>query len=55
MRRALAILLAFSRDTGHEHPHLRLVFGNYSLLLAAQGQTEAEIKSRLTTLIGPAE
>ena len=43
MRRALAIFLAFQRDTGHAHPHRDAAIANYRGLLAAMGKTEAEI------------
>jgi hypothetical protein len=33
MRRALTALLKFTRTTGHMHPHIRSVFGNYAGLL----------------------
>lgn len=50
MRRALLILLDFTRRTGHEHPNLQVVRKNYRALLAAMGQPEAEIEARLAQL-----
>ena len=50
MYRALAIFLAFQRDTGHAHTHRDAVIGNYTRLLAAMGRSEAEIKAALATL-----
>ena len=50
MRRALAIFLAFQRDTGHAHPHRDAVIANYAALLAAMGKTEADINSALMAL-----
>ncbi len=50
MRRALAIFLAFQRDTGHAHPHRDAAIANYTGLLAAMGKTEAEIKATLVAL-----
>ena len=43
MRRALVILLEFTRRTGHEHPNRRAVVANYASLLQAMGRSEAEI------------
>ena len=50
MRRALAIFLAFQRDTGHAHPHRDAVTANYRGLLAAMGKSEAEIDAELAAL-----
>ena len=49
-RRALAIFLAFQRDTGHAHPHRDAAIGNYAGLLAAMGQSEPEIEATLAAL-----
>jgi tetratricopeptide (TPR) repeat protein len=51
-RRTVLIFLAFTRDTGHEHPHLRAAIGNYLGLLLAQTEDPAEIAPRLASL-GP--
>ena len=40
MRRALVILLAFTRATGHRHLNLRTVFANYLRLLSADPPPE---------------
>ncbi len=40
IRRALVILLAFTRDTGHRHLNLRTVFANYRGLLSADAPSE---------------
>ncbi len=50
MRRALAIFLAFQRDTGHVHPHRDAVTANYRGLLAAMGKSEAAIDAELAAL-----
>ncbi len=50
MRRALAILLAFQRDTGHAHPHRDAAIGNYTGLLAAMGQSEAQVAAAIAAL-----
>ncbi|SMF96704.1 Tetratricopeptide repeat-containing protein [Methylomagnum ishizawai] len=47
MRRALVIFLLFTRATGHEHPGLRKVFGNYRQLLLAQHLPAPQIQTRL--------
>ena len=52
MRRALLIFLNFTRNTGHQHPHLQAAFGNYYGLLQSMGRTEAEIGECLLSL-GP--
>jgi hypothetical protein len=52
-RRCLEILLGFTRSTGREHPHLRVVIENYRGLLQAMGQGEAEIKARLEEIGHP--
>jgi len=55
MRRALAIFLAFQRDTGHAHPHRDAAIRNYAGLLTAMGRTEADIAAALAALHGEAE
>ena len=50
MRRMLAIFLTFQRDTGHAHPHRDAAIRNYTRLLAAMGQGEAEIAAVITAL-----
>ncbi len=46
------IFLAFTRDTGHRHPHLRTAFANYLAPLLAATPDPAEIAPRLASL-GP--
>jgi tetratricopeptide (TPR) repeat protein len=55
MRRVLAILLDFTRRTGHEHPHLRDAFDNYARLLLAMGKPGAEITAAIEALVRPPE
>ncbi|WP_295427851.1 hypothetical protein [uncultured Thiodictyon sp.] len=50
LRRALLILLAFTRTTGHAHPHLRLFLANYRSPLAAWSPDPAESARRLADL-----
>ncbi len=52
-RRHLEIFLQFTLKTGHEHPHLRAAINNYTGLLAAMGQGEAEIQARLEEIGHP--
>ena len=52
MRRALAIFVAFARNTGHEHPHLRAAIGNYAGLLEAMGKSESEIEAAIESVLG---
>jgi hypothetical protein len=47
MRRAIEIYLKFTRETGHEHPNLRAVFGNYEGLLQQMGYSEEQVRARL--------
>ena len=42
MRRALAILLNFTRSTGHRHPNLETIANNYCALLIDMGKTREE-------------
>ena len=60
MRRALIIWLAFNRDTGHPHPHLRVGLGNYLALLSARGLGPEAIGEHVAALfteagLGPAQ
>jgi len=50
MRRACLILLAFTRTTGHTHPHLRKGLANYRSLLAACSPDPAAAARRLADL-----
>ena len=51
MRRAVIAILNFTRKTGHEHPHLSQVLGNYAGLLAEMGLPEEEVQARLNSLL----
>ena len=50
MRRHWEIFLKFTRATGHRHPHLKAVTGNYVGLLTAMGCTEDEALRKLREL-----
>jgi tetratricopeptide (TPR) repeat protein len=52
-RRVVAILLAFQRDTGHAHPHRDTAIASYAALLAAMGNTEADINATLRVKPAP--
>ena len=52
MRRGLLIYFSFTRNTGHIHPHLPTVLGNYRRLLQALAIAETDLKARLLSL-GP--
>jgi len=51
MRRQVEIFLIFTRDTGHQHPHLQGAIGNYASLLLAMGISKSEIGQRLNDLV----
>ena len=53
MRRALAILIAFSQQEGYQHPHLEAAFGNYNSLLKDMNLPESEIEAKLQSLLPP--
>ncbi len=44
------ILLQFTRQTGHPHPHLEAVINNYTGLLVQMGYREDEVAARLKNL-----
>ncbi|MEX2016464.1 MAG: tetratricopeptide repeat protein, partial [Candidatus Hydrogenedentales bacterium] len=46
-RRACAIRLLFTAETGHEHPNLRTAVGNYAICLLELGNSEAEVAAHL--------
>jgi len=46
----LPILLKFTRDTGHPHPHVQAAFGNYRELLGAMALAEEELGQRIVAL-----
>jgi hypothetical protein len=50
MRRALEIILNFTRATGHSHPHLQIVADNYAALLEAMGRSRKQILATLSKL-----
>ena len=50
MRRAVAILLIFTRSSGHLHANLRPAFGYYHFLLVALSLGEEEIRKRIAEL-----
>jgi len=52
LRRGLEILVAFTRATRHQHPHLQAVVDNYIDLLRALGRSKAQIRATLRAL-GP--
>jgi tetratricopeptide (TPR) repeat protein len=49
-QQAVAILLAYARRTGHQHPHLRTALANYRGILQALGRSSADIQERLDGL-----
>ena len=49
-RRGLIILINFRRRTGHEHPNLRIVLGNYRVSLQVLGKTPDQIEQQLDDL-----
>ena len=53
LRQALEIFLHFTAATGHEHPHLRTVIGNFSALLEAMGRSREEIEAQLKQIEKP--
>jgi len=50
MRRTLGIVLRFTRDTGHRHPHLDDAVGGYRLLLKETGRTEEQADEEISAL-----
>jgi tetratricopeptide (TPR) repeat protein len=50
MERHLVILLQFTRQTGHPHPHLNNAINNFAGLLTQLGQTKNQITARLQYL-----
>ena len=50
MRRALVIVLEFTRQTGHRHPHLEAAIKSYGGLLTEMGYSEDEVMERLKRL-----
>ena len=50
MKRLLLIILAFTRSTGHRHPHLKQACVNYRALLQAMDLGDTEIIQRFLSL-----
>jgi hypothetical protein len=50
MRRVLFILLAFTRVTGHLHPHMKQACVNYRTLLKAMDLSNEDVGQRLLSL-----
>lgn len=55
MRRALAMLLVFQHDTGQAHSHCGATTRDHVALLAAMGETLADIAATLSALRREAE
>ena len=51
--RYLEIFIEFTRETGHEHPHLRGALANYGSILKSLGLDAAATESRLRSLLKP--
>ena len=49
-RRGFEIFLAFTAQTGHEHPHLRAVLNNHSRLLIQSGRGEDKARAEIDAL-----
>ena len=45
------ILLKFTAETGHPHPHLQTAVRNYAGLLEAMGRSDAEVRQELTDVL----
>jgi tetratricopeptide (TPR) repeat protein len=50
MRRAFEILAEFTRDAGHEHPHLRVFTSDYANLLVHMGFTRDQALAKLNEI-----
>jgi tetratricopeptide (TPR) repeat protein len=50
-RRHLEIFLAFTAQTGHQHPHLLAALNNYLSLLLAAGRDEAQARAEIAALL----
>ena len=53
MRRVVEILLRFTAATGHQHPHLRTIIGNYEAMLQQMGYNQEQVKAELDKLGAP--
>ena len=47
MQRVLAIVIEFTRQTGHQHPHVETATKNYTILLSKMGYSKDQIDARL--------
>ncbi len=54
MRRTLEVFVKVTRATGHPHPDLESVLGNYHILLEEMGDTQAQVADKLNDLLAPA-
>ena len=54
-RQMVEILLLFTAQTGHEHPHLDAAFENYKGLLAAMGRDETAQQVEIDSVIESAK
>jgi hypothetical protein len=43
----VGVRIPFTRDGGHEHPHLRDAIGNYAALLQQMGNSDEQVRARL--------
>jgi len=50
MRRALTILVQFTRATGHPHPNWQAFVNNYRRLLEAMGRSHDQIRATLRVI-----
>ena len=50
MRRVVEIFARFTRDNGHQHPHLQQVITNYAVLLAELGFSLEEVHAKLNEI-----
>jgi len=50
MRRVVEIVLRFTHDTSHPHPHLQAAIENYASLLQAMGNSDENIRSIISEL-----
>ena len=50
MHRMVGIVLNFTRQTGHHHPHLQIMLANYAGLLQKMGLSPADVRQRLNDL-----
>ncbi len=53
MRRMVEIFLNFTRDTGHQHPHLTTVLANYVGLLIEMGNTQEQALEKVRAIMKP--